>query len=76
MRIIEAIVGDPRRGPRADRVEAEVALTLEPHPGAPAETRTVPASVPALDPKGRDLRTRLVADAVLRARAAPAVEAA
>ena len=76
MRIIEAIVGDPRRGPAPDRMEAEVVLTFEPHPGAPVETRTLLTSAPAEDPKGRDLRTRLVADAVLRARAAPVPEAA
>lgn len=76
MRIIEATVSDPRRGARPDLMEAEVVLTFEPHPGAPAETRILLTSAPMDDPKGRDLRTLLVADAVLRARAAPVAEAA
>ena len=68
MRIIEAIVSDPRQGPAPDRMEAEVVLTFEPRFGAPPETRILLTSAPADDPKGRELRILLVADAVRRAR--------
>jgi hypothetical protein len=76
MRIIEAIVGDPRHGPAPDRWEAEVVLTFEPRLGAPAETRTLLTSASGEDPKGRDIRVRLVADAVRRALTEPVAAAA
>lgn len=76
MRIIQAIVGDPRRGDAPDRLEAEVVLTFQLLPGAPVETRTLRSSTPLADPKGRDVRTRLVADAVRLARAGPVPVAA
>lgn len=73
MRIIDAVVNNARRCRDFGRVEARVTLTFEPYPGAPAQTRTVLTSVAPHDPKGRDLRTRLVADAAQLARlAAPA----
>lgn len=68
MRIIDAIVNEARRCRDFGRVEARVTLTYEPYPGAPALTRTLLTSVAPHDPKGRDLRTRLVADAVRLAR--------
>lgn len=81
MRIIDAIVNEARRCRDFGRVEARVTLTYEPYPGAPAMTRTLLTSVAPHDPKGRDLRTRLIADAVLLARvsvpaSAPLAEAA
>lgn len=76
MRIIEAIVDTPRHGSTPDRLEAQVILTYQLRFDAPPETRTLLTSASADDPKGRDIRVRLVADAVRRARAAPVAEAA
>ena len=73
MRIIDAVVNEARRCRDFGRVEARVTLIYEPYPGAPAQTRTILTSVAPHDPKGRDLRTRLVADAAQIARLAPPV---
>lgn len=79
MRILDAAVTDVRHRRDFGRVEARVALTFQPSPGAPAQTRTFLTSAPARDPRGRDLRARLVTDAVRMALAtapAPLAEAA
>ena len=74
MRIIEATVTDACRRRDFGRVEARVTLSYQAFPGEPIETRTFLTSAPADDPKGRDLRTRLVTDAVRLARLAAAPE--
>lgn len=64
MRIIDATVTKARRCRDWGRIEAIVSLTYEIYPGGPVETRRMLTSVAARDPKGRDLRTSLVTDAV------------
>lgn len=63
MRIIDAVVTEARRASEWGRVEARVALTYEAFPGGPVHRRVILTSAPERDPKGRDLRTCLVADA-------------
>ncbi|MGR3542199.1 MAG: hypothetical protein ACU0BS_12345 [Hasllibacter sp.] len=64
MRIIDATITEARHDDHLARAEAVVHLKWQPVLGGPTLERDVRASAPLDDPKGRDLRTRLVAGAL------------
>ena len=72
MRIIDATILEARQDDALARAEARIHLKWQPVLGGPVEERDVLASAPLDDPKGRDLRTRLVAGALAAMTATPA----
>ena len=64
MRIIDATITEAHEDDILARAEAIVHLKWQPVLGGPVQEREVRATAPLEDPKGRDLRTRLVAVAL------------